>query len=91
MEEEDEEEEDDVAPAPLPKPPAGFVLDPDGNVLMASSKRTVSIVSNFCELVLTRQDGCWIVDVPTQSLISSELLIPNSVVLTPEPIGMVQE
>lgn len=32
-------------PVPLPNPPAGFVLDNHGRVLMASSKRIVTIVS----------------------------------------------
>lgn len=33
---------------PLPKPPAGFVLDDEGRVLMASNKRIATIVSfNF--------------------------------------------
>lgn len=47
VDEEDYGDDDfgDVAPAPLPKAPAGFVLDPEGNVLMVSSKRLISIVS----------------------------------------------
>lgn len=51
VEEDDDEDydvgddDDDVAAAPLPKPPAGFVLDPEGKVLMVSNKRLVSIVS----------------------------------------------
>lgn len=32
-------------PPPLPKPPAGFVVDDTGRVLMASNKRLVTIVS----------------------------------------------
>lgn len=44
-EDDDEDYDDDVAAAPLPKPPAGFVLDPEGKVLMVSNKRLVSIVS----------------------------------------------
>lgn len=32
-------------PLPLPKPPAGFVLDEQGRVLMASNKRIATIVS----------------------------------------------
>lgn len=34
-------------PLPLPKPPAGFVLDEQGRVLMASNKRIATIVSFF--------------------------------------------
>jgi hypothetical protein len=34
-------------PTPLPKPPAGFVVDDHGKVLMASSKRIASIVSSL--------------------------------------------
>lgn len=34
-------------PTPLPKPPAGFVVDDHGKVLMASSKRIASIVRSF--------------------------------------------
>ncbi|KAJ4772540.1 BTB/POZ domain protein TNFAIP protein [Rhynchospora pubera] len=46
VEEDDDEDDDDadVEAAPLPKPPAGFVLDPEGRVLMVSSKRLVSMV-----------------------------------------------
>lgn len=33
---------------PLPKPPAGFVLDEQGRVLMASNKRIATIVSFYC-------------------------------------------
>ncbi|KAF6170538.1 hypothetical protein GIB67_031946 [Kingdonia uniflora] len=33
-------------PSPLPKPPAGFVVDQHGNVLMASSKRIATIVDS---------------------------------------------
>lgn len=32
-------------PTPLPKPPAGFVVDDQGRVLMASTKRIATIVS----------------------------------------------
>lgn len=32
-------------PTPLPKPPAGFVVDDQGRVVMASDKRLVAIVS----------------------------------------------
>ena len=34
-------------PPPLPKPPAGFVVDDTGRVLMASNKRIANIVSFF--------------------------------------------
>lgn len=33
-------------PTPLPKPPAGFVVDDQGRVVMASNKRLVTIVSS---------------------------------------------
>jgi hypothetical protein len=42
--EDEDDDDDDVAAAPLPRPPAGFVLDPDGKVLMVSNKRLVPIV-----------------------------------------------
>ncbi|PON79905.1 hypothetical protein TorRG33x02_235240 [Trema orientale] len=35
---------------PLPKPPAGFVVDDHGKVLMASTKRIATIVSSFSML-----------------------------------------
>lgn len=34
-------------PLPLPKPPAGFVVDDQGRVLMVSNKRLITIVSSF--------------------------------------------
>lgn len=34
-------------PSSIPKPPAGFILDSNGRVLAASSKRIVTIVSIF--------------------------------------------
>lgn len=37
-------------PTPLPKPPAGFVLDDQGKVLMASNKRIATLVSLFFSL-----------------------------------------
>lgn len=41
--------------APLPKPPAGFVVDDTGRVLMASNKRIATIVSSlFCKSLLLR-------------------------------------
>ncbi|PHT80644.1 hypothetical protein T459_13659 [Capsicum annuum] len=68
-------------PLPLPKPPAGFVLDEQGSVLMASSKRIATIVdstNNFpLECVIrrvfrsTRGDECLLlcpVDMPVQIL-----------------------
>lgn len=39
---------DSFQPLPLPKPPAGFILDEQGRVVMASNKRIATIVSvNF--------------------------------------------
>ncbi|KAL8166295.1 hypothetical protein V2J09_007794 [Rumex salicifolius] len=52
-EEEEDDGESDVrasrsqqgyVPPPLPKPPAGFVVDDQGRVLMASSKRIITVV-----------------------------------------------
>ena len=34
-------------PLPLPKPPAGFILDDQGRVVMVSQKRIATIVSPF--------------------------------------------
>lgn len=34
-------------PTPLPNPPAGFVVDDQGRVVMASNKRLATIVSSF--------------------------------------------
>lgn len=45
-EEEEEDGEGNETLTPLPKPPAGFVLDPHGRVLMASPKRIATIVSH---------------------------------------------
>lgn len=69
------------AALPLPKPPAGFVLDEQGRVLMASNKRIVTIVdstNNFpLECVIrrvfrnSRGDECMLlcpVDTPVQIL-----------------------
>lgn len=39
-------------PSPLPKPPAGFVLDEHGRVLLASSKRITTIVHYASSLLL---------------------------------------
>ncbi|KAL2504696.1 hypothetical protein Adt_20317 [Abeliophyllum distichum] len=68
-------------PLPLPKPPAGFVLDDQGRVLMASNKRIATIVdstNNFpLECVIrrvfrnSRGDECMLlcpVDMPVQIL-----------------------
>ncbi|KAG9457078.1 hypothetical protein H6P81_001586 [Aristolochia fimbriata] len=68
-------------PSPLPKPPAGFILDSHGRVLMASSKRIVTIVDPTNDLPLecvvrrvfssTQGDGCMLlcpVDTPVQIL-----------------------
>ncbi|KAG5609313.1 hypothetical protein H5410_020594 [Solanum commersonii] len=73
-------------PLPLPKPPAGFVLDEQGRVLMASNKRIATIVdstNNFpLECVIrrvfksTRGDECLLlcpVDMPVQILKSTNV------------------
>ncbi|PRQ49515.1 hypothetical protein RchiOBHm_Chr2g0122781 [Rosa chinensis] len=73
-------------PTPLPKPPAGFVVDDHGRVLMASSKRIASIVdptNNFpLECVIrrvfrsSRGDECMLlcpVDTPVQILKSTNI------------------
>lgn len=39
---------------PMPKPPAGFVVDDHGKVLMASNKRITTIVSSFSMLKFLR-------------------------------------
>lgn len=38
-------------PLPLPKPPAGFILDDQGRVVMVSPKRIATIVSPFIYFV----------------------------------------
>ncbi|XP_043719735.1 uncharacterized protein LOC122667517 isoform X2 [Telopea speciosissima] len=71
---------------PLPKPPAGFVLDDNGKVLMASSKRIASIVDSTSNLPLeciirrvfrtSRGDECMLlcpVDTPVQILKSTNI------------------
>ncbi|KAK4371515.1 hypothetical protein RND71_010990 [Anisodus tanguticus] len=73
-------------PLPLPKPPAGFVLDEQGRVLMASNRRIATIVdstNNFpLECVIrrvfrsTRGDECLLlcpVDMPVQILKSTNV------------------
>lgn len=40
-------DDENYPPTPLPKPPAGFVVDDTGRVLMASDKRIATIVSSF--------------------------------------------
>ncbi|KAM1052578.1 hypothetical protein ACFX13_000169 [Malus domestica] len=73
-------------PTPLPNPPAGFVVDDHGKVLMASSKRIASIVdptNNFpLECVIrrvfrsSRGDECMLlcpVDTPVQILKSTNI------------------
>ncbi|KAL6223243.1 hypothetical protein ACLB2K_006631 [Fragaria x ananassa] len=73
-------------PTPLPKPPAGFVVDDHGRVLMASSKRIASIVdptNNFpLECVIrrvfrsSRGGECMLlcpVDTPVQILKSTNI------------------
>lgn len=51
-EEEDYNDDDDASlarnsPPTIPKPPAGFVIDETGRVLMASKKRIATVVSHF--------------------------------------------
>lgn len=71
-------------PSPLPKPPAGFVLDPHGRVLMVSSERLATIVDATNNLPLeciirrvfqsSRGDECMLlcpVDTPVQILKST--------------------
>ncbi|XP_060185000.1 uncharacterized protein LOC132614548 [Lycium barbarum] len=73
-------------PLPLPKPPAGFVLDDQGRVLIASNKRIATIVdstNNFpLECVIrrvfrsTRGEECLLlcpVDMPVQILKSTNV------------------
>lgn len=73
-------------PSPLPKPPAGFVLDPHGNVLMASSKRIATLVDSSNNLPLecvirrvfrsSQEDECMLlcpVDTPVQILKSTNI------------------
>ncbi|KAJ4954090.1 hypothetical protein NE237_030922 [Protea cynaroides] len=73
-------------PLPLPKPPAGFVLDDHGKVLMASSKRIATIVDSTNNLPLeciirrvfrtSRGDDCMLlcpVDTPVQILKSTNI------------------
>ncbi|XVF58850.1 hypothetical protein PTKIN_Ptkin07bG0099000 [Pterospermum kingtungense] len=73
-------------PPPLPKPPAGFVVDDTGRVLMASNKRLVTIVdsvnNNPLECVIrrvfksSRGDECVLlcpVDMPVQILKSTNI------------------
>lgn len=38
-------------PTPLPRPPAGFVVDDQGKVLMASNKRLATLVSFFPNII----------------------------------------
>ncbi|KAK9096125.1 hypothetical protein Sjap_021622 [Stephania japonica] len=70
--------------SPLPKPPAGFVVDSMGRVLMASSKRLVTIVDSLNNLPLecvirrifasSNGDECMLlcpVDMPVQILKST--------------------
>lgn len=40
-------DDENYAPTPLPKPPAGFVVDDTGRALLASDKRIATIVSSF--------------------------------------------
>lgn len=49
-----EDDDDDASlansPPTIPKPPAGFVIDETGRVLMASKKRIATVVSHFSPL-----------------------------------------
>ncbi|XVF14781.1 hypothetical protein REPUB_Repub09cG0091200 [Reevesia pubescens] len=73
-------------PSPLPKPPAGFVVDNTGRVVMASNKRIATIVdsmnNNPLECVIrrvfksSRGDECMLlcpVDMPVQILKSTNI------------------
>ncbi|KAL4377637.1 hypothetical protein GQ457_02G017850 [Hibiscus cannabinus] len=73
-------------PSPLPKPPAGFVVDDTGRVLMASNKRIATVVdsvnNNSLECVIrrvfqsSRGDECMLlcpVDTPVQILKSTNM------------------
>ncbi|OVA15345.1 Protein of unknown function DUF3727 [Macleaya cordata] len=73
-------------PSPLPKPPAGFVFDPHGKVLIASSKRIATIVDSTNNLPLecvirrvfrsSQGDECMLlcpVDTPVQILKSTNI------------------
>eukprot|EP00262_Sarcandra_glabra_P006720 TRINITY_DN19210_c0_g1_i1.p1 TRINITY_DN19210_c0_g1~~TRINITY_DN19210_c0_g1_i1.p1 ORF type:complete len:303 (-),score=47.29 TRINITY_DN19210_c0_g1_i1:224-1132(-) len=77
-------DQDEYTPSPLPKPPAGFLLDAHGRVLMASSKRIATIVDSTNNLPLecvirrvfrsSRGDDCMLlcpVDTPVQILKST--------------------
>lgn len=82
----DESSHQSYQPLPLPKPPAGFVLDDHGRVLMASTKRIATIVdptNSFpLECVIRRvfrssqEDECMLlcpVDTPVQILKSTNI------------------
>ncbi|XP_038997388.1 uncharacterized protein LOC120122303 [Hibiscus syriacus] len=73
-------------PSPLPKPPAGFVVDDTGRLLMASNKRIATVVdsvnNNSLECVIRRVfqssggDECMLlcpVDTPVQILKSTNM------------------
>ncbi|XP_039053415.1 uncharacterized protein LOC120195465 [Hibiscus syriacus] len=72
-------------PSPLPKPPAGFVVDDTGRVLMASNKRIATVVdsvNNSLECVIrrvfqsSRGEECMLlcpVDTPVQILKSTNM------------------
>ncbi|KAL8128787.1 hypothetical protein V2J09_017942 [Rumex salicifolius] len=66
-EEEEDDEESGVrasrsqqgyVPPPLPKPPAGFVVDDQGKALMASSKRIVTVVNKETLKTRSFQEAC---------------------------------
>ncbi|KAH9717193.1 hypothetical protein KPL71_021732 [Citrus sinensis] len=77
-------DDENYPPTPLPKPPAGFVVDDTGRVLMASDKRIATIVDSTNGLPLdcvirrvfssSRGDECMLlcpVDTPVQILKST--------------------
>lgn len=82
--EEDDEDEEAVAYQSMPKPPAGFVVDEQGKVLMVSNKRIVTIVDSTNNYPLdcvvrrvfksSRGDDCLLlcpVDMPVQIMKST--------------------
>lgn len=86
MEEDDDEDydvDDDMTAAPLPKPPAGFVLDPEGKVLMVSNKRLVSIVSASFIIPRVYQTKCNLLVLSSDKL--SSAFISKIVTFVPEP------
>ncbi|KAF9608996.1 hypothetical protein IFM89_012335 [Coptis chinensis] len=83
---EDNESSQSYHPASLPNPPAGFVLDPNGKLVLVSSKRIVTIVDSTNNLPLecvirrvfrsSQGDDCMLlcpVDTPVQILKSTNV------------------